>query len=681
MFFPTRGSASVCGLIVAGLLCLLNAAPGAGIVTDCTENAFRLALTNGGSVTFTGSCSLTLTQQIIITADTVIDTGGNSVSLSGGNSNRIFVVNSGVTLRLAGLTLANGRSTNGGALYINTNAIVSLTNCTLTANTAAGISGNHGFNGATNVSGIGQDAGWGEAGTDAQGGSIYNLGNLTIFQCVFSANNALGGTGGNGGKGGDGGFRGGKGGWGGGGGGARGGAIYNFGSFTASDCIFSNNVATGGAGGTNGAGGFGPTLGLPGSGGTGGIGSGAALFLQQTGAVVNCTIAFNQAQGGNSGNGGTAVNGTGIIGSRGADSLGAGVFCGGTLNLTNCTFFQNSVTGGNGGNGGNGDFTPGNGGAGGDAVGGSLCSTGTVMVVNTTFSHGSARGGTNGVAGTGNSNGANGVPGLNRGGNIARLAGTFALRNSILATNLSGGTGYGTITDAGNNLSADTSLVLGATSLTNTNPKLGSLANNGGFTLTMLPQSGSPAVNGGNDTNSPLSDQRGVSRPSGSHVDIGAVEAATLTVTTAPQNQTVAVGANAAFTINVSGEAPLTYQWTFGTNIITSATGATCTLTSVTLAQAGNYQVVVTNAFGAITNSAILKVLSSPSLSSVTGNSTNFSFSYATVSGLTYVVEFKNNLTDPAWTPIATNLGTGGLLNYLVNPAGVSNRFFHVLVR
>ncbi|MEZ5464970.1 MAG: choice-of-anchor Q domain-containing protein [Lysobacteraceae bacterium] len=60
------------------------------------------------------------------------------------------------------------------------------------------------------------------------------------------------------------------------------------------------------------------------------------------------------------------------------------------------------------------------------------------------------------------------------------------------------------------------------------NPLLGPMQNNGGLTLTMLPATGSPAIDAGdpNLTNCPADDQRGVSRPQGMGCDIGAVEAA-----------------------------------------------------------------------------------------------------------------------------------------------------------
>jgi len=55
-------------------------------------------------------------------------------------------------------------------------------------------------------------------------------------------------------------------------------------------------------------------------------------------------------------------------------------------------------------------------------------------------------------------------------------------------------------------------------------PLLGPLQNNGGFTETMALQAGSPAIDSGTNTNCPLTDQRGVTRPQGSGCDIGAVE-------------------------------------------------------------------------------------------------------------------------------------------------------------
>jgi hypothetical protein len=55
-------------------------------------------------------------------------------------------------------------------------------------------------------------------------------------------------------------------------------------------------------------------------------------------------------------------------------------------------------------------------------------------------------------------------------------------------------------------------------------PKLGALANNGGTTQTMALLTGSPAINAGNNTGCPTTDQRGIARPQGGVCDIGAFE-------------------------------------------------------------------------------------------------------------------------------------------------------------
>jgi hypothetical protein len=55
-------------------------------------------------------------------------------------------------------------------------------------------------------------------------------------------------------------------------------------------------------------------------------------------------------------------------------------------------------------------------------------------------------------------------------------------------------------------------------------PLLGSLQDNGGFTETVALGAGSPAIDAGDNANCPATDQRGVTRPQGSHCDIGAYE-------------------------------------------------------------------------------------------------------------------------------------------------------------
>ena len=99
------------------------------------------------------------------------------------------------------------------------------------------------------------------------------------------------------------------------------------------------------------------------------------------------------------------------------------------------------------------------------------------------------------------------------------------LKNTIVAGTPTGTNAYGTIIDAGYNLSSDASCdFTNIGSENNVNPLLGPLANNGGPTATCALLPGSPAIDAITDNSYPAADQRGFSRPFGSAGDIGAVE-------------------------------------------------------------------------------------------------------------------------------------------------------------
>src|SRR5207248_1602106 len=152
---------------------------------------------------------------------------------------------------------------------------------------------------------------------------------------------------------------------------------------------------------------------------------------------------------------------------------------------------------------------PGNGGDGGDALGGSINNANTITIVNCTLSTGAALAGTNGVAGTGRFAGRKGAMGNASGGNLAATGGQTVLMGSILAFSVSGLNAFGSLVDAGYNLSSDAVGSFGGVSVQNTNPKLGGLAANGGPTLTMALLPGSPAIDRIGPDAAPSTDQRG----------------------------------------------------------------------------------------------------------------------------------------------------------------------------
>jgi hypothetical protein len=64
----------------------------------------------------------------------------------------------------------------------------------------------------------------------------------------------------------------------------------------------------------------------------------------------------------------------------------------------------------------------------------------------------------------------------------------------------------------------------GGTNIITADPKLGTFGNHGGSTQTVSIRYDSSAIDAGNDANCPSTDQRGMTRPQGSHCDIGAFE-------------------------------------------------------------------------------------------------------------------------------------------------------------
>jgi CSLREA domain-containing protein len=114
---------------------------------------------------------------------------------------------------------------------------------------------------------------------------------------------------------------------------------------------------------------------------------------------------------------------------------------------------------------------------------------------------------------------------------VYNIGGTVTLTNSIVAdapdsTSCFAFSVTDVISDNGGNIDSGTSCSFNAAlgSLSNTDPLLGSLGDNGGSTATKLPKLGSPAVDAVMCSQAPDADQRGVARPQGDRCDIGSVE-------------------------------------------------------------------------------------------------------------------------------------------------------------
>lgn len=544
-------------------LCLLLQERGwaAGTVTDCTDASLRAAMAGGGTVTFACDGTIILTHTISNAVDAVFDGSGHQITISGNNSVRAFFVYSNVSLAISNLTIADGLNTDGfgGGIY-NAGTLTAM-NCVFANNTAIGSVGAY-------VSG--------GSGSNGLGGAIYNLGLLKVIHCTFLSNSAAGGdgvtsSGGAGGAGGD----------------SYGGAIENFGTLIMTGCWLTGNSATGGSGGVGADGGytfFNPANGYPG--GMGGNSGGGAIDNLGDLTMSGCLLATNCATGGLGAHGGNAgwtsqgAGGMGGWGGSSGDGNGGALFNSGSAVLLNDTIALNLGAGNQGGNGGSGgsggpDYPPGSagwGGNGGSGYGAMYDANGGCYVTNCTVALNRATPGTGGFGG-----GQNGVNGVNG------VAGGFKTGGaSLLNTLLSGNTPtncIGVITDAGHNLSSDSSCAFNAEgSRTNTDPKLGPLADNGGPTMTMALLPGSPAVDAGAATGAPSTDERGVVRPQGPGVDIGAFEyqyipvftGATIQNATNCQVQIAGLLPTKTFTLQISSNL---LNWWDGTNFIAGSNG------------------------------------------------------------------------------------------------------------
>ena len=305
---------AVSGLLGAGLL--VRAVPaGASTVTltTCSTSPFTSAAHSSGTITFdtTSACIVTLTSPVHIpaTVNLSIVVTGAPVTISGGESTRLFDVTGG-TLSVTDVSLSSGFV--GGATGGNGTAGVAA------GPGAPGLTGSGTSPGGAGTSGPPATPGLpADPGKAADGGALdISSGTVTLTSVTLANDEAIGGnggqggaggvgstggTGGNGGTGAAGGAGGngagpGNGGKGGAGGGALGGAIYSAGSLTLISCTFDGDDAYGGNGGSGGPPGYG---GFGGAGGEGGFGATG----QTGGAGGRAGAATAGAQGGAAGAG------------------------------------------------------------------------------------------------------------------------------------------------------------------------------------------------------------------------------------------------------------------------------------------------------------------------------------------------------------------------------------------
>jgi hypothetical protein len=317
---------------------------GAGSLRDTITSA-----KSGDTIVFAPNLerqTITLTSdQLTINKSLDIEGPGASLlAISGNDANRVFSINEGFTVAIAGLTITHGRAqgANGGGGILNAGSTLTVANDVFSSNEHFG-------------------------GTFTGGGAISNVkgANLAVIGSAFVGNQAIGGDGGDN---------------------ALGGGIVNSSSTaTVTRCTFTGNVAVGGDGGKVSGSGF-----IIGGGTGGGIkntGNGATL------TVMNSSFFGNEAIGGNGGNG---AKGASLYLVDFASGGGIGGSDHTALFVSGCTFVSNRAIGGSNAMGGaSGEGFVGTG------SGGGLTSDATTTIANTMFDDNEARGGSGNSGGSG----------------------------------------------------------------------------------------------------------------------------------------------------------------------------------------------------------------------------------------------------------------------------------------
>jgi len=221
--------------------------------------------------------------------------------------------------------------------------------------------------------------------------------------------------------------------------------------------------------------------------GTTSLAAGGGLFNASEATVVSSTISNNQADrgGGIFDSGGAILDLRDTTISGNTARTGGGLLLYGTGILTNVTISDNNASG----------------------SGGALMVNGDIItLLNCTV--------------TSNSSGADNALGVWNDG------ATLTLKNTIIASGVKNCyVDYGGIINSdGHNLDSDGSCGLAAPGdLSNINPLLGSLQDNGGPTRTHALLTGSPAIDAGGNVGCPSTDQRGVARPKDGDGDCNAL--------------------------------------------------------------------------------------------------------------------------------------------------------------
>jgi uncharacterized delta-60 repeat protein len=151
-------------------------------------------------------------------------------------------------------------------------------------------------------------------------------------------------------------------------------------------------------------------------------------------------------------------------------------------------------------------------------------------------------------------------------------------------------------------------------------------------------------------------------------------------INTQPVSQTVNADSTVLFSATAAGTESLGYQWRRNGLSVAGATGLSLTLTNVQWADAGGFDLLVSNRFGAITSVVSTLSVNGPVIPVNDGSfglhTNGFGFNVGCMPGEAVVIEASTNLVD--WVPVQTNLVTSeGIFLFVDLDKGTYSRRFY----
>jgi hypothetical protein len=173
-------------------------------------------------------------------------------------------------------------------------------------------------------------------------------------------------------------------------------------------------------------------------------------------------------------------------------------------------------------------------------------------------------------------------------------------------------------------------------------------------------------------------------------------------ITAQPQSRTVLIGDSVTFNVTAGGSGTLNYIWHFNGSVV-GGNASSYSKSSVQTNDAGNYYVTVGNSFGTIDSATATLTVNSAApaairlslpksesaslnlnpiaLSYVSVRDGRFTFAFPSSPNVSYETQYKDDLTDPNWIPLMTNISAGEWLTNEVAATNEPSRFFRVIAK